>query len=196
MHDDIQQTVIIPLAAALITGAFCLLLVLTLGAWFDWPAAWAGIAGAGAAFLTWCGWSARMAHVLEYRLAPDLPKTQAAPGQAAPRTINLHIHSEDENGYPEGAFLDRLPISDSRLAELATLAISGRSLTTSQITAGGVLDRPTWEVLRDRFISAGLLAWRSGSRTHGCEVTGRGLVVFRRLAAARRPTPYHKEIGE
>jgi len=191
MRDDIQQTVIIPLAAALVTGAFCGLFAFALCAWQAWPASWAAIASAGSALLSWLAWSARFAQILEYQLAPGLPKIQATPTQADPQTVNLHIHSEDAGGYIEGAFLDQLPVSESSLATLANLVVSGQSLTTSAMTNSG-LDRPTWEALRDRFISAGLLAWRSGNRLHGCEVTGRGLVIFRRLAA---PTPHRDERG-
>lgn len=189
MRDDLRRTVIIPLAAVVITGALTGFLLLALCAWQSWPAIWAAIAGAAAALLSWYGWSARFAQILEYQLAPGLPKSQPVPIQAKAQTVNLHIHREDEGGYLEGAFLDRLPVSDAGLASLANLVVSGQSLTTSQITASGLLDRPTWEALRDRFISAGLLAWRAGSRAHGCEVTNRGLVIFRRLADPTRPAP-------
>lgn len=189
MRDDLRRTVIIPLAAAVITGALAGLLLLALCVWQNWPVIWVAIGAAALALLSWYGWSARFAQILEYQLAPGLPKAQPAPSQAKAQTVNLHIHQEDEGGYLEGAFLDRLPVSDAGLAALANLVISGQSLTTSQITASGLLDRPTWEVLRDRFISAGLLAWRSGSRAHGCEVTGRGMTIFRRLADPTPPAP-------
>jgi len=186
--DDLQRTVYIPALAGLVTGAFVASFALALCAWFGKPAAWAAIAGAGAGLLAWLGWSARMAAILEYRLAPGQPRIQATPTQADPQTVNLHIHSEDAGGYIEGAFVDGLPISSAGLATLANLVVSGQSLTTSAMTNSG-LDRPTWEALRDRFINAGLLAWRSGNRLHGCEVTGRGLVIFRRLATPPRDTP-------
>jgi len=184
MFDALRLAVIIPLAAALVTGALCGLLVLALCFWRGWPSIWAAIGGAGAALLSWLGWSARFADLVEYRLAPPRPRPVPI-REAEPQTINLHIHREDEGGYTEGAFLDRLPVSENSLADLANLVVSGQSLTTSAMTASG-LDRPTWEALRDRFISAGLLAWRSGSRVHGCEVTSRGLVIFRRLAAPKQ----------
>lgn len=192
MFDALRLTILIPATAALVTGVLFGLLVLALAAWLDWPVIWAAIAGAGAGLLAWLGWSARMAAILEYQLAPGLPKTQAALTQdAGPKTINLHIHREDEGGVIEGAFLDRLPVSNAGLANLANLVISGQSLTTSAMTASG-LDRPTWEALRDRFISAGLLAWRSGNRQFGVEITHRGMIVFRQLAA---PTPHRDERG-
>ncbi len=190
MRDDMQRTVIIPTCAALVTGALVGLLVLALAAWLRWPAAWAGIAGAGAALLSWFAWSGRMVAILEHRIAPGL--ASAARMTANPQTVDLRIH-EERGAYLEGTFLDRLPVNEQTLAALAGMVLAGGSLTTSQITASGLLSRPTWEALRDRFISAGLLSWRSGNRQYGVIITPRGWAVFRRLADPGSP-PTHPPI--
>jgi hypothetical protein len=186
MNEHIQNTILIPAAAALITGALAGCLCLALGALASWPLAWSAIVAAGSALASWFGWSARFARIVEYRLAPGLPQLPPAP-MMDPRTLNLHIHREDEAGIVEGAFLDRLPVNEQGLAALAGLVLSGGSLTTSQITAGGLMTRSAWEALRDRFVSAGLLQWRGGNRQFGVELTARGWSVFRRLAV---PYPY------
>ena len=190
MLDTLRMAVIMPLAAAIVTGCLFGLLVCALGAWRGWPALYGFIAAAAAAFITWLGWSARVASLVEYTIVPDKPK--ATPTQdTGPQTINLHVHREDESGNViEGAFVDSLPISGEGLARLAELVISGQSLTTSAMTATGI-SRAAWESLRDRFIRAGLLEWRGGTRVHGVECTVRGLTIFRRLADSRPspPTP-------
>jgi hypothetical protein len=187
MFDALRLAVIIPLAVALVTGCLVGLVVLTLAAWRGWPSVYGFIAAAGSALVSWLAWSARFAELVEYRMAPSKPKA-ALRHDGGPQTVNLHIH-DDTNGYPSGSFLDRLPVSDAGLADLADLIISGRSLTTSAMTRpGGPLDRPTWEALRDRLVSAGLLAWRGVNRQFGVEVTHRGMIVFSRLAEPKRPT--------
>jgi len=186
MFDDLRRTVFIPLGLAMATGGLCGLLLLALAAWRGWPVAWAAIGSAAAALLSWLAWSARFASALEYKIAPGLPKIHTAlTHEAGAQTVNLHIHKLDPDGYNEGVFLDRLPVSASSLAALANRAITGQSLTTAAMSE--ILDRPSWEALRDRFISAGLLTWRAGSRAHGCEVTARGVTIFRRLAAPTTP---------
>jgi hypothetical protein len=189
--EDLRRTVLIPLAAALITGILVAVLALSLGTWLSWPPIWAGIAGAGAALMAWLAWSARFANILQHQLAPDLEEAAVvAPGPMGPQTITLRIDQENEGGYVEGAFLDRLPVSDIELARLAERVVAGGSLTTSAMAGPGrSMDRPTWEILRDRFITAGLLRWRGATRAHGCEVTLRGMKVFQRLAS---PTPSRK----
>jgi hypothetical protein len=187
MFDALRLAVIIPLAAALVTGSLVGLVMLTLAAWQRWPSVYAYIAAAGSALVSWLAWSARFVELVEYRLAPSRPKAALSQDPGA-QTVNLHIH-DDTDGYPSGSFLDRLPVSDAGLTDLANLIISGRSLTTSAMTRpGGPLDRPTWEALRDRLVNAGLLAWRSGIRQYGVEVTHRGMIVFSRLAEPKRPT--------
>jgi hypothetical protein len=134
-----------------------------------------------------------MAAILEYRLAPGLPKAQALGSLAdGPQTVNVHIHREDEGGYIEGAFLDRLPVSESSLANLANLVISGQSLTTARMVGSGI-SRTNWEILRDRLVSSGLLSWRGGGREHGVEPTNRGMRVFEKLADTTTPTPHPRE---
>jgi hypothetical protein len=183
------------LLAALVTGSLAGLAVLTLATLRGWPSGYALIAAAGAALVSWLFGSARFAALVEYAIAPDKPKP-APFRDTGPQTVNLHIHkTEDDGNVIEGEFLDYLPVSGEGLARLAELVVSGASLTTSAITAGG-LPRATWENLRDRLVSAGLLAWRGGARAHGCVVTGRGLVVFRRLAGSpgyTPPTPHRAE---
>lgn len=195
MRDDLRRIVFVPLAAAAITGALSGLFVLIICAWRGWPAVWAALAAPAVALYAWLAWSAKVTRILEYRLAPGLPRIQAAsPARAMTQTamdqtVDLRIHREDEGGYLQGTFLYHLPGGEKALAALANLVISGQSLTTSQVCASGLLGRADWEQLRDRFVFAGLLRWRGGNRAHGCEVTGRGLAVFRRLADPTRKTP-------
>jgi len=174
----LKLVILIPLLAALATGFLGGLLVLVLAAWRGWPWVYGYIAGVGITFISWLGWSKRFAELIEYTLAPDLHQDKISTDQA-PQTINLRIH-ENKGEYQDGTFLDRLPVRDDELASLANHVISGQSLTTSAVTGMG-FDRRTWESLRDRFISAGLLSWRGGTRVHGCEVTSKGLAVFRQM---------------
>lgn len=193
MRNELRLAIIIPLCASIATGLFSGLLVLTLAVWRGWPVVYAFIVAAALAFISWLSWSSRFAYLIEYKLARDLHQVQAQQ-TAIPPTVNLHINREDEGGYIEGAFLDRLPVGADTLATLADQVISGQPLTTSSMISNG-LDRRTWEILRDRFVSAGLLAWRGGSRFHGCYVTGKGLAVFRRMASRPTPPP-GAEVGE
>jgi hypothetical protein len=185
---DILLLEIVITLAALVTGCFVYVLALALASVCGWPVGYAWIAGAGAALFSWLVWSSRAADILEHLTGSQRRKP---PQDTSPKEINLRIH-EERGEYLEGTFLDSLPVSDNGLATLADLVVSGQSLTTSAMTGSG-LDRRTWEALRDRFISAGLLTWRSGSRVHGCEVTSRGMVVFKRLAS---PTPHRDDRGE
>jgi len=192
MRDDLELTVIIPCLAALVTGALSGALVLALAAWRGWAPVYALVAGSLAALLSWLVWSARFAALLEYQIAPDRQLDQST--QKDSPTVNLRIHREDEGGYLEGTFLDRLPVGDRALSNLARQVVAGQSLTTTAMTGSG-LSRTQWEVLRDRFVSAGLLSWRSGNRAHGCEVTARGMLIFRRLADPESPTPPSVRMG-
>jgi hypothetical protein len=187
MNDFLRLAVVIPLAAASITGVFVLALALALAAWRGWPSVYAFIAAGAAALLSWLIWYARFAEVVAHRIAPDLHPAQPQPPQdMTPKEINLRIH-EERGEFLQGTFLDRLPVGADTLAALATQAISGQSLTTSAVTAGGI-SRANWELLRDRFINAGLLQWRGGNRQYGVETTPRGRVVFSRLANHTPPS--------
>lgn len=176
-RDILRLAIIIPLLAAVITGALVLALALAVAAWQRWPGMYALIGAAGAALLSWFAWAGRMAQILEYRLAPGLPK----PTQAKEQTLNLRIHEAQS-----GVFLD-LPVNEQALAALAGMVLSGQSLTTSQVCASGFLTRASWEGLRDRFVSAGLLSWRGGARQWGVEITPRGWAIFKRLADPTHP---------
>lgn len=189
MLDMFRLAIIIPAAAALITGALVGALTLALAAWQGWPMLYGLLAAAVTALLSWLAWSARYAEIIEHRIAPDLHKAQPQPDKT-PKEINLRIH-EVKGEYLEGAYLHRLPVSEQALAALANQVISGQSLTTSQITGSGLLSRPDWEGLRDRFISAGLLTWRGGNRQYGVEITQRGRAVFQRLAQPGEAPPTH-----
>ena len=192
MRDILLLEIVITLAA-LVTGCFVLLLALALARVCGWPVSYAYIAAAGAALFSWLAWSARVADILEHLTgAARKPPQDTSPKNA---TVNLRIH-EERGEYLEGTFLNRLPGGENVLTALANLVISGRSLTTSQVCASGLLGRADWEELRDRFVFAGLLKWRGGNRAHGCEVTPRGLAVFRRMAAPHSPTGADAPIKE
>jgi hypothetical protein len=183
MQDDLLRAVVIPFLQSVITAV----IVGGLGWLVCYLTRWPWQAAAILALVVLLGsWLSRVmwwSRLTARALTGEAEAFEPAELQPEPQTINLHISQETEGGYLEGAFLDRLPVDDDTLAELASDVINGRSLTTASITRpGGPLDRASWELLRDRFISAGLLAWRSGSRAHGCEVTSKGLAVFKRLA--------------
>jgi hypothetical protein len=175
--------------AAVLTGGLVLLLGLALASVTGWPVSYALIAAAAAALFAWIVWSSRAAEILEHLSGADQRKPTRPAKDKAPKEINLRIHAETPGGFLEGVFLDRLPICEANLVELAHLVVNGQSLTTSAMTGSGI-SRATWEILRDRLLSAGLLAWRPGSRSQGCQVTSRGMAVFRRMAAhTPPPTP-------
>lgn len=171
--------------AALVTGTFVLLLALALARVVRWPVSYALIAGAASTLFSWLVWSSRAANILEHMHIPERRKPPTQDLTPKHATVDLRIHAERPGGYLEGTFLDRLPVAESALVELARRALEGQSLTTSQMTAGG-LSRADWETLRDRLIGAGLLSWRFGSRAHGCQTTSKGRAVFSRMAS---PTP-------
>lgn len=174
-------------AAALITGVLTLALALALCAVTGWPVVYAFIAGAGAALFTWLVLLNRTADALEavnHIRKPPPPPHDPTPKNA---TVNLRIHEGDE--YLTGQFLD-IPVSQSVLAALAGHALRGDTLSTSAITGYGI-SRRTWEAVRDKFVRAGLLAWR-GDRRGGVVVTSRGQRVFERLAT---PYSHHSPTG-
>jgi len=183
MRDILLLEFLVTLAAG-VTGGFVLLLALALARVCGWPTSYAYIAAAGAALFSWLAWSSRAADILEH-LTGAARKPPTTPKNA---TVDLRIH-EERGEYLVGTFLDRLPVSDDGLAALAGMVLSGQSLTTSVMTAGG-LSRANWELLRDRFISAGLMQWRGGNRNFGVEITGRGMRVFSRLASPMPCPPY------
>ena len=181
----ITEAVLIPFLQAGVTGLLCGGLAWMLCALIGWPVMLAAILGGGATLTQW------LLHVARYQLTAarktgELETITSYTLPAAsepPATIDLHLTQEDTGGYMSGEFLDRLPVSDTDLATLAALALSGRSLTTAAMSKpAGPFERAAWEVLRDRFIQAELLAWRGNNRKNGLEMTGKGKVVFGRLA--------------
>jgi hypothetical protein len=176
---SLTNAVLVPGLQALITAVLVGGLALVVCSLLRWPWQLAAVLTLSVLLARWLSLSGWWSDLVARILAPDLviEPERIPPGE--PQTINIHLSRETEGGYLEGAFIEA-PVTDDELRLLAGGVIEGRSLTTSQWAYQ--IGRARWELLRDKFIAAGLLRWRSGNRLNGCEVTGRGLAVFRRLA--------------
>jgi len=178
----IREKVVIPLLIALITGLLVGVLALAVGYLMRWERflELAAISGLIISLLTWRA-------VL--RLSGALPEADLSDvGNPTPERVRLQLDHQDGRGAD---WLD-LPIDTNRMIAISERVLDGGSFSHASLAGQGKpLSRNEYEVLRDVFLSRGLVRWiNPGAHAQGLRLTGKGRAVargFASMAAADLP---------
>ena len=179
-------TILLPLAAALITGAMTGAVVLTWG-WalnFAHPLQPAAIVAALATVITWlAGYDrARRVSEIERGIIADPP----LPAEINPaRTIRVELRGDDGRKMD---YVD-LPASFDQLHTLAMGLQSGTPFAVSSWSGTGrPFSRSEFETLRAEMIARGLASWRNPhAPAQGAELSAAGRAVIKYLATTPPP---------